>query len=242
MTTNAKIKSDIQTLDIDSDLVELYSLDVSSLGGSVYYFTPGTLSGTSVYFNGVEYTPLPVKLTGLEHTGDGRLPRPKLAVSNINLTFSSLVNTYNDLVGSKFTRIRTFKKYLDGQSEADPNAQFPGDIFYIEQKIRQSKYQIEWELVSAIDIEGVYLPKNQVTAYCAHRYREFKDGSFDYNAPVSCPYTGTNYFDEYGNTTTSGSDKCGKTLYDCKLRYPNDSDQLPFKGFPVVGRFGYPYR
>lgn len=241
MATNAKIKTDIQKLNINSDLVELYVLDATALGGSVYYFTPGTLSGTAITFNGVEYSPLPVEITDIEWNGQGSLPRPKMRVSNTNLTFGAFVTSYNDGIGAKVTRKRTFRKYLDEMAEADPDAEFPEDIFYIEQKTAQNKYTIEWELISAVDFEDKYLPKNQVLEYCPHRYRVMSDEGFDYT-DVTCPYTGTDYFTENGVTTTSGNDKCGKRFRDCRLRYPLDTDELPFKGFPTVGQVSRRYR
>lgn len=241
MATNEKIKSDIQKLFVGSDMVDLWTIDATKFGGGLYRFTPATISGSNVFFNGIEYVQLPVEITGMEITGDGRLPRPRIKVANVGLTFIAFINAYNDGLGAKVTRVRTFKKYIDGQSEADPNAVFPSDIFYIEQKTIQNKYFIEWEIVSPLDIGNRTIPKNQVLPYCQHRYRLFIDGVFDYTT-ATCPYTGTDYFTEDGETTTSGNDSCGKKLSDCELRFPLEDDQLPFKGFPVVGQLGAAYR
>lgn len=239
--TNEKIKTDIQKLDVGSEEVQLFILDASSLGGTIYYFTPQTESGESVVFNGITYLPLPVEIDNVELRGDGTLPRPKLRVANVSLTFVGLINSYRDALGAKVTRIRTFRKYLDGQSEADPSAQFPTDVFYIEQKTIQNKHYIEWELVSPLDIGDKMLPKNQVISYCQHRYRVFRNSAFDYSL-ATCPYVGTSYFDQNGQAVTSDEDSCGKKLSDCELRYPLASDQLPFKGFPGIGQIGRAYR
>lgn len=240
MTTNAKIKSDIQKLNIQSELIELYELDATSLGGSTYYFVPGTVSGTAVVFNGITYSPLPVEVTGMDWDSDGKLPRPKIRVANVNLTFGAFVNAYNDGIGAKITRKRTFRKYLDEQAEADPNAEFPHDVFYIEQKTAQNKFYIEWELVAPVDIEGRFVPKGQVIAICPRIYRRWDGEEFVYNDNNQCPYTGTDYFTEQGVATTSGNDRCGKKLRDCELRFPNQV--LPFKGFPGVGQISRQYR
>ena len=241
MTTNQKIKSDIQRLSIGSELVDLYSIDATALGGSVSFFTPAVSGGSNLVFNNVEYIQLPVEITGLESTGDGRLPRPRLKVSNINLTFIAFINAYNDGLGAKVTRLRTFKRYLDDQVDADPSAIFPTDVFYIEQKLSQNKYTIEWELVTPVDFGNRFLPKNQVLQYCQHRYGLYTDGAFDYSI-ATCPYTGTGYFKYDGTSTTAANDMCGKKLFDCKLRYTASGDQLPFKGFPVVGQVGAAYK
>ena len=241
MVTNSKIKNDIQRLDVGSELVELYVLDAMVLGGDLYPFTPMTEGGQAVVFNGLTYYPLPVQFEGMEVTGDGRLPRPRMRVANVNLTFVGLVNAYNDAVGAKVTRIRTFRKYIDGHAEADANAQFPADVFFIEQKVLQTKTYIEWELVSPLDIGSLMLPRNQCIAYCQNRYRIWKDGAFSY-LRATCPYTGVGYFKEDGSPTVAGSDRCGKRLSDCELRYPLPTDQLPFKGFPGIGQVGGAYR
>jgi lambda family phage minor tail protein L len=240
MSTNTKIKTDIQKLNVGSEFIDLYSIDSTNLGGTIAYFTPMTEGGSNVVFGGITYVQLPCEITGMEVTGDGRMPRPKIKVANVFLTFVGMVNAYQDGIGSKVTRIRTFKKYLDSQVTADSSAQFPQDIFYIEQKTIQNKNFIEWELISPMDIGNKQLPKNQVLSYCQHRYRIY-DSGFDYTL-ASCPYTGTNYFNNAGESTTIDKDRCGKTLNDCELRYPNDNDQLPFKGFPVVGQIAQKYR
>lgn len=241
MATNGSIKTEIQKLNLDSALVELYILDATNYGGALYYFTPQVEGGSNIVFNGVTYIELPVEFTGMEVTGDGRLPRPHMKVANIFLTFVGLVNAYQDGVGCKVTRLRTFQKYLDGHTGADANAQFPVDVFYIEQKLTQNKHFIEWELVAPIDIGDKMLPRNQALAYCSHMYRIVVDGGFD-NSYATCPWRGTTYFDAEGLPTTQELDKCGKKLSDCELRYPPATTQLPFKGFPGIGQVGRAYR
>jgi lambda family phage minor tail protein L len=253
MATNESIKTDIQRLDVGSELVDMYSLDATIFGGAVYYFTPmtdpvitdvdgvKTIRNEAVVFNGITYLPIPVEFSGMETPGDGTLPRPRMKVSNVTLTFLGLINAYQDAVGAKVTRIRTFRKYIDGHAGADATAQFPADIFYIEQKLMQTKYFIEWELVSPLDIGNKMLPRNQVLSSCGHAYRVWKDGAF-VTTYATCPYAGTNYFTASGVVTTDNLDKCGKRLSDCELRYPLTTDQLPFKGFPGVGLIGRQYR
>jgi lambda family phage minor tail protein L len=212
-------------------------LDTTFDPDSPFWSTSGTLP---VRFNGRDYLPLPLEVTGMEVIGDGRLPRPRLKVANVGLTFVGLLNAHNDAVGSKVTRIRTFQKYIDGHSEADANAQFPADVFFIEQKITQNKYMIEFELVSPLDIGNTMLPRLQTTSYCSHRYRLFKDGGFNYTT-ATCPYVGAGCFNSSGEATTADLDKCGKKLSDCELRFSLATDVLPFKGFPMIGQIGRAY-
>lgn len=243
MATNEKIKTAMQKLNFGSALVDLFTIDLTPIGESTTYnFTPMVSGGNIVTFNGVNYFPLPVEFDGEQHPGDGQMPRPKIRVSNINKTFIAALNSYNDLVGCKLTRKRTFEKYLDDGISADANAQFPEDIYYIERKTRQNKYLIEWELKAAVDIEGVFIPRGQCLDLCDHRYRvwDSDSNSFDYT-DATCPYTSNDSFDEEGNATSRPNDKCAKKIYDCILRYGTYRD-LPFRGFPGVGKIGIPYR
>jgi lambda family phage minor tail protein L len=246
MTTNADIKKDIQKLTPNSELIELYSIDATPQGGDIYYFTPMTDDGELVKFNGIYYAPLPVEVEGFEVASEGKLPRPRLRVSNVNLVFIAAVVQFNDFMGCKVTRFRTFRKYLDGQAEADPTAQFPQDIFYIERKTKQNKFMIEFELKSAIDLEGILIPKGQVLDICSLRYRRYNPDTKDFydnsDDELRCPYEGNRYYDENGLVTTKKNDKCGKRLFDCRLRYPAIKDVLPGYFFPSVGKIGYPYR
>jgi lambda family phage minor tail protein L len=248
MTLDAALASDVQSSE-PGEYVVLFDLDCTDIGGITYYFTPNTITdatsevSTSVFFNGVEYQPLDVKLEGFEVTSEGTQPRPKISVANVNLTFASLVTSLNDLVGAKLTRRRTFKKYLDGEPEADPTAQFPVDIYIVDRKVGHNKYMIQWELTSFLDLTGQYIPRRQILRdTCTHRYRIYSGGSFVYTG-VTCPYTGTDYFDEDGEIVVDPEDdKCGRRISDCQLRYPLDTDELPTRAFPGVARAGRPWR
>lgn len=241
MTTNTKIKTDIQTLDVGSPKVNLFTLDATDIGGSTYRFTPGPLGGSSVIFNSLTYTPLPVAIEGIDKSSDGKLPRPKITLSNITKALLAEVVAYNDLVGAVVTRQRTYQKYLDGESAADPNAEFPQDVFIIKRKLRQNKFLIQFELRAALDLEHILIPGRQVLPGCSLVYRTWGGSSFDYTK-ATCPYTGTGYFTAAGVATTAANDVCGQDLYSCRLRYSSSSDQLPMNGFPGVGQFGQPYR
>lgn len=239
--TNQKIKSDIQKLTPGS-LVELYTIDLSPIGQSTTYrFTPGNIGEDNIVFNGITYISFPVECEGFEYNAEGKMPRPTIRVSNINNSLLGAVITYNDLVGCTLTRRRTFTKYLDGQPTSDPNAQLPYDIFYFNRKTRQNKFMIEFELISALDVEGVYLPKKQCLESCTHRYRVYVDSAFNYT-DVTCPYTASVYFTDGGASTVNASeDNCGRRLNDCKLRFGIVAP-LPYEGFPNIAKFDVNFR
>jgi len=108
------LTSKIQTLEPGA-IIELYELDLSSIGGSeVLRFHAGT---NEVYENiiwqGNRYISFPIEASGFEYSGRGAVARPSLKVANINNSFTNYIQDYDDLVGCKITRKRTFARYLD---------------------------------------------------------------------------------------------------------------------------------
>lgn len=231
MTIPQSIASEIQKLE-PSALVELYQLDATPFGGDIYYFHAGTNGlSQSITWQAQEYVPFPVSITGFELNSGGQIPRPKLAVSNVTGIITALVLAYDDLLGAKITRKRTMVKYLDAvnftggvNTDADPTAEFPDDIYFVESKTAENKNVVEFELSASFDVQGVKLPRRQIIQnICPWKYR----GS-------ECSYAGSNYFDINDNSVGSlGLDVCGKRLNSCELRF-GAGNQLPFGGFPAA--------
>lgn len=230
------IFSQMQSLEANA-MVELFIIDLSTYGGGLYYFTSSAKETMPIQFQGNTYTPIDFKADGFETNGTGSLPTPKIQISNVKREITAAVLQYNDLVGCKITRLRTFRNFLDDGVDADPNAMLPVDIYVIDRKSSHNKLFIEWELAASLDQQGRMLPNRQILRdTCTHRYRIWNPdtGSFDYSK-VTCPYVGTNYFSSSGDSTfNAGEDKCGKKLSDCKARFQNAS--LPTRAFPGVAK------
>ena len=202
-------------------IIELFQLHLdATLHGSsdIYYFHNGVNAAVTgnVVWNGQSYVRLPLEATGFDYSSSGSLPRPKLAVSNIGSSITAillsvnLITAGNDLGGAKVVRIRTLKKYLDGEAGADPHAKFPDEIWYVDRKSNENRAVVEFELASKFDLVGVMLPRRQVIAnICQWVYRGGE-----------CGYTGTDYYDINDNkVASSGSDVCGKRLSSCNVRF-----------------------
>jgi len=228
------IKGEIQSLS-PSALVEMFVLDMSMFaGGGLSYFHAGT-NGLQqpVVWQGRTYTPLPIEAEGFDLSARGQLPKPVVRVANINGLFSAAVAQNDDLIGAKITRKRTFAKYLDasnfpsGNPYADQNQHLPDEIWYVDRKVSENRYIIEWELASAFDVQGVMLPFRQVIQNaCSWRYRS-----------AECGYTG-GYYDKNDVATSDVSqDYCSKRLSSCEARFGTNS-YLPFGGFPGANRLG----
>jgi lambda family phage minor tail protein L len=224
------VPADIQSLE-PSSVIELFELDATVVGGSVLRFHAGTNElMQNIVWQGNEYTRFPITATGFDFDGSGQLPRPKVQVSNALSGISALLLGLRDLLGSKITRKRTLKKYLDavnfasGNADADPTAYFADDIFYIDRKSSENKVFVEFELTTSFDLAGVQLPRRQIIQnVCPWKYRG-----------AECGYVGTDYFTSSDAATVEPTqDVCGKRISSCKLRFGSGA-ALPFGGFPAA--------
>jgi lambda family phage minor tail protein L len=189
----------------------------------------------SVFFGGIEYVPAPIEFTDHEWSGQGKLPRPKLKVSNIGGLAAALVIQFGDIVGAQVKRIQTFKQFLDGEVHADPSAAFEPDIYVVDRKSSHTKSTIEFELAATLDQQGVALPKRLILRdTCSQTYRQWSTtgggGHFVYG---TCPFTDETRFYKADGTATANpaEDLCGKRLTDCILRF-GPTANLPTSAFP----------
>jgi len=224
------ITADIQGLEPGAR-VELFELDSSAIAGGGLLRFHGYAQSTTIWWQGVEYTPWPIQAEGFGKTSDGQQPIPKLSVGNVDGSISALCITLDDLVGAKLTRHVTLGQYLDavnfagGNPSADPTQEFPADIWFIEQKVAETNETVEFELMSALDFQGLQLPRRQIISnLCSFQYK----GAY-------CGYAGTAMFDASDVSTTNAAlDVCSKRLSGCKKRF-GATNVLNFGGFPAAG-------
>jgi lambda family phage minor tail protein L len=228
-------------------VIELFELQlITALHGSstVYRFHAGSNMNANgeLVWDSNSYQRLPLEMDGFEYTGNGQLPRPKIKISNVLGTMSTILATVNavtpnnDLAGAKLTRIRTMARYIDGANftggtnpygTPDPTAEFPREIYYLSRKSAENRQLIEWECAAAFDLAGVRAPKRQcISSICQWVYRS-----------TECSYTGSNYWNASDQSVaTLALDVCGKRLDSCKLRF-GSTGSLPFGSFPGIGAF-----
>ena len=235
-------------------LIELFQLELNVPQHGVaetYYFHAGTNANGSgdLVWAGQPYMALPIEVEGFEYSGQGTLPRPKMRVSNIMGTITALILTLPEgLEGAKFTRIRTLGRYLDAvnfpdgayvvsnywevgyesgtTATADPTAEFPREIYFVDRKSAENRDVVEFELASAFDMAGIRAPKRQCITRCQWVYRSNE-----------CSYTGTNFFNSSDVAVGNASqDVCGKRVDSCKARFGANSE-LPHGGFVGIGTY-----
>lgn len=120
------------------------------------------------------------------------------------------------------------QKYI-GNPTADPDEEFPPEVWYIDRKASETNQSIQFELASALDLNGVMLPRRQIVAnYCSWKSIGGYRGAY-------CGYTGAPVAKADGTPTIDPlEDDCGGKVSDCKLRdWPDDV--LNYGGFAAAG-------
>lgn len=218
-----------------SALIEVFELDMSvtTSGGKLYFHAGTNELSEPIIWQGKIYNPWPIAASGFDKNGQGKLPRPKLQVSNLDGIISAEVQSNEDLIGCKIIRRMTLARFLDaanfvgGNPSADPNQYFADEIWFIDQKTFEDRELVEFELASAFDLMGVMLPNRQIVKNsCQWRYRS-----------AECGYTGP-YFDRNDKQTSDAdADFCTKRLSSCRARINFFANGIiSFGGFPGANR------
>lgn len=179
MTVSEAVFSDLQAIN-PSAIIELFTLQLkTSIHGSntIYRFHAGSNLNANgqIVWQANSYLRYPVMAEGFAFQ-KGQIPRPKIMISNGKGLISAILltvnqtTTGNDLTGATITRIRTLAKFLDavnfanGQNpDADPNSEFPKEIYTIDRKASETRELVEFELAAPTDLAGVNIPKRQCT-------------------------------------------------------------------------------
>lgn len=228
------LRADVEGLE-PGGRVTLYELDATAIGGELYRFHGYAQSGP-IWWKGAEYSPWPITAEGFEMDGTGGSPVPRLSVGDHGGFVTALCLYLDDLAGARLTRRQTLARYLDAQNfpegnpEANPDEEFPESVWQIECKADQQPGElVAFELSSALDFEGVKLPRRQVVAnVCGW----LAIGGY---RGANCGYTGPPVADEYDVITTDAArDRCGGRVRSCKLRH-GENAELPYGSFPAAG-------
>ena len=156
------------------------------------------------------YYPFPIIADGFDYNSVGVLPTPKFQISNLSPDYSDnsfykyirmQIESLDDIIGSKFTRIKTFLKYLDGSNFSQGynifnsttgiyEIELPKDIYYIDRKTAETKNIVEYELASILDLENLYLPARTIYgSYCPFQYRG-EGCCYEYNSRLTYIHSG----------------------------------------------------
>lgn len=166
--------SSLATLSPDT-IVRLIILDLFNLGidQQDHFSNEVYPDGTLISRGGVEYIPIPFRITGDKIDAQGQLPTPQLEIADIygNEAFQSLLTSYverhEDLVGATITVLDVFAKWLDAGESPNPHAAIRSEIYTIERKASGSRLGYTFELSAGNNLQGAKIPKRQVTLTCS---------------------------------------------------------------------------
>lgn len=245
------VRTDEQRLDVGT-VVELFTLDLSALGGAAFRWTPGTWDGAAAAYQGAAYAACPIRVTGLRSGGTGAPARPRLELSRLDATAAAALASAEDWRGASLTRLRTLERHLDGGADPDPERHWPPESWRVDRLLERSAETVAWALAVPFDVGRRQLPGRQMLAsVCNWRYRAWdaEDSAWDHSA-AECPYAGHEgvadggpFWDEEDEPVAAApgeaapdpaKDKCSRRVSGCKLRFPNQA--LPFGGFIGLGR------
>lgn len=224
------LKDDVQKLEPGAEVI-LFTLDARALAPSEPLVRfHGHLQSGIIVWQGNSYSPWPIDATGFARTGDQQ-PSPILRVANVDGSITALCLAFQDLVGAKIIRQRTFVKYLDavnfpgGNPNANPSEEHTPEVWFIDRKTSEDDVSVEFELATALNFGNASLPGRQIIANnCPWQYRG-----------AGCGYVGPPVADEMDQPTSDpAQDKCGKRLGSCQLR-PWPDNVLNFGGMPAAG-------
>jgi lambda family phage minor tail protein L len=144
-----------------SAVIELYKVDLTTLGGQVLYFVNWTQTNFSnVYLAGQEYTAIPIKSEGYVRDIKLQFSTPNLSVSNVFSDVSTLLRAFNGMVWAKVTRLEILAKNLDGVPGANPNEYESLNVHYISAYVEDGK-NVLFTLRSVLD-RKLDLPRRRI--------------------------------------------------------------------------------
>ncbi|MGY2365617.1 phage minor tail protein L [Pseudomonas azotoformans] len=212
------INTDVQLLE-PGDAVRLYEVDATHLGGDLMRFHGHMQDGTIIW-QGQAYEPISIEAKGLDLNGDGRPALPTLTVGNeiagVRGALSALCLHLDDLAGAKVTIRETFRHYLDAANFPDGNPQASDQqrvmSWFIEQKTDEDEMQLEFQLSSPADLQGIKVPTQQITSLCRWaRMNQYRG--------EACAYIGTALFTKHDEPTDDpAQDRCAGRWRSCKVR------------------------
>lgn len=170
------IIQDLQTQYEASPLVQLFELEKTT--GVYCYITSGEDSdGSSLqlydYADNTTlrtYAPYPVVADGFDIKVTGAIARPTCSFSNVGNNFTTLIGTtdIDSLIGKKFIRRITLKKYLAGESSdtgsGTQSVEFTRQVWIISRILSKDSSNITFELSAPFDLQGVKIPTRQIVA------------------------------------------------------------------------------
>ena len=183
-TLNTRIRRDVGKSLVDlevSAILELYEL-YTEKEIPPFRFHAGTNGiNRNIIWRGKEYFATAIEVEGFETNILGRMPRPKVTVSNKDFIMSSILRNNSDFRQSKLVRVKIFLKHLDNVNfdeqtnpfgTPDPLSYISMEKYLISQKIIENKEIVQFELITPFDLQSLETANRTINGkYCQWQYR-----------------------------------------------------------------------
>jgi lambda family phage minor tail protein L len=162
MAVNADIFESYQDLAPDAS-ISLYT--ITDKLGNVFRVHGVEKNGTTanITFNSNEYTAMPVTVEGVEQQGAGK-PAPTLIIGTAAALVLIGLQDLDYWLGATVVRIKTQRKFLDGEPTADTSAIEPTQSWIVEQLHNADSQQVTFRLADPTELPGVTIPRQRVLA------------------------------------------------------------------------------
>jgi lambda family phage minor tail protein L len=176
-----------------SAIIELYEL-YFDINMEPFRFHAGTNNlQKDILWNGNSYYATAIEVEGFEANIVGRLPRPKVTVSNQDFIISNILRDYSDFRNGKFVRIKVFLKHLDNENfdeninpfgQVDPMCYISREIYLISQKIIENRQIVQFELITPFDLESLETATRAI--YGRYCYWQYRGAGCNYQGDLIC--------------------------------------------------------
>jgi len=178
----ARIKVGTSLIELEqSAILEMYEL-YFDIYQEPFRFHSGTNNlSKDIVWNNQTYYASAIEVEGFESNMLGRLPRPKVTVSNADFIISNILRDYSDFRDGKFVRVKLFLKHLDNINfddgvnpfgQADPLMYISKEKYIVSQKIIENKELIQFELITPFDLQSLEIATRAIYGrYCYWQYR-----------------------------------------------------------------------
>ena len=150
-------------------VIELYEL-YFDINMEPFRFHAGTNNlKKDIVWNSNPYYATAIEVEGFEANIVGRLPRPKVTVSNQDFVISNILRDYSDFRNGKFVRVKVFLKHLDDENfddetnpfgQSDPVCYISKEIYLISQKIVENKQIVQFDLITQFKLYNLFILYN----------------------------------------------------------------------------------
>lgn len=190
-----------------STLISLFSIDLSNkTNNNDFYRFHGGENGYEgdIVFKTKTYRYYPVKATGFTYD-ESKPPRPTITFDNSDGFMSLKLKYFDNFLGYRFTRTRTFVKFLDDinfpnfrNPHSTDRSSFPEEEYVFNKKTTENDAIVSFEISSPLDLEMANIPARDVI---------YNSCRWCYRSDIGCGYRGNPVADKKDNSLSATSDR-----------------------------------